>query len=56
MSRDELDYIAANGALVGLDAGAANDAGSGPRGPSSSTLFTNRMLSAIYIGSTASPR
>ncbi|SAL28682.1 MFS transporter [Caballeronia humi] len=49
MSRDELDFIAANGALVGLDAGAAKDRRRFTR-REISTLFTSRMLWAIYIG------
>lgn len=49
MRRSELDFISANGALVGLDAVAVADQRRFT-GREISTLFTSRMLWAIYIG------
>ena len=49
MSGAELDYISANGALVSLDAGTTTTRHRFTR-REISTLFTNRMLWATYIG------
>ncbi|TCG03645.1 MFS transporter [Paraburkholderia steynii] len=49
MRQSELDFISANGALVGLDAVAVADRRRFT-GREISTLFTSRMLWAIYIG------
>ncbi len=49
MSRREFEFISENGALVGLDTGAAKDRRRFTR-REISTLFTSRMLWAIYIG------
>ncbi|BBP97577.1 MFS transporter [Burkholderia sp. SFA1] len=49
MSRAEYDYIASNGALVSLDATVATSRRRFTR-RELSTLFTSRMLWAIYIG------
>lgn len=49
MSKGEFDFIAENGALVGLDTGIATDRRRFTR-REISTLFTSRMLWAIYIG------
>ncbi|SEB15889.1 MFS transporter [Paraburkholderia sartisoli] len=49
MSKDEFEFIAENGALVGLDTGVTKDRRRFTR-REISTLFTSRMLWAIYIG------
>lgn len=49
MSRAELDYVAANGALVSLDAGTGSTRRRFTRREIAS-LFTSRMLWATYIG------
>lgn len=49
MSKDELNFISNSGALVGLDTGAEKDRRRFTR-KEIGTLFTSRMLWAIYIG------
>jgi len=49
MSKEEFDFIAQNGALVGLDTAVSTDRRRFTR-REISTLFTSRMLWAIYIG------
>jgi D-galactonate transporter len=49
MSKDEYEHIAQNGALVGLDTSASTKVRRFSR-REISTLFTSRMLWAIYIG------